>query len=157
MKCASRCSRRVAERLAPHWRTAGESTYMNHRSNTCAIVVASVFAVFGLGGCAGNDRVGEQIELRMLEPKALEAYTAERTESAKFLASLTNDGDTSAAEKFQRHGLPLLILSPGGQVPLPEGDCSGRKSLSVGTPTPVGRFVAAVNELIAVGSTRTVA
>ena len=54
-------------------------------------------------------------------------------------------------------GLPILILSPGGQLDLDDNAIAGRRCQALSTPVPISRFIAAVNALIAVGVMRAAA
>jgi putative nucleotidyltransferase with HDIG domain len=53
--------------------------------------------------------------------------------------------------------LPVLVLSPGGQLHLEDKATAGRQCQTLSTPTPISRFIAAVSALIAVGAARTAA
>lgn len=49
-------------------------------------------------------------------------------------------------------GLPVLMLSPGGQLVLDSNAIAGRKWQALSTPLPVSRFIAAVNALVVADS-----
>lgn len=54
-------------------------------------------------------------------------------------------------------GVPVLMLSPGGQFVLDDNTIAGRRSQALSTPTPISRFVAAANGLVEAGAVRTAA
>lgn len=55
------------------------------------------------------------------------------------------------------HGLPVLMLSPAGQLVLDDIAIGGRKCQALSTPTATSRFIAAVNTVLAVDAMRAAA
>ena len=53
--------------------------------------------------------------------------------------------------------LPILMLSPAGKFVLDEAATAGRRCVTLATPTPVARFIAAVNALTAVDAVKSAA
>ena len=59
-----------------------------------------------------------------------------------------------AERQVRVQALPILMLSPAGQLTLDDSVTAGRNCQTLSTPTPVGRFISAVNSLVAVGAVR---